>query len=287
MLNRGPALVEPSVTNPSDPNYNLRWDFAEFSFNNNEIFANISHVDFVSLPISMTLLNGLGLIQHVSGMGINGLDMVCSGLRIQESRDHAGWEKLIIQHPSGSQLRALSPNSGIVTDPGLFSNYFEPYVDRVWGKFSNTDLRVNTQAQWGILTGRVQNGILIVGGQGFPRPTTRDIFSCSTGAFADNGSAERAAIIPRLAAAFNRSTLMIDADNLVPDTPSLFYLDSPTNHYSRIVHEASIDGKGYAFPYDDVTAPDQPNVAGTVQDSEPRLLTLAVGGDGAWMRARL
>ena len=80
---------------------------------------------------------------------------------------------------------------------------------------------------------------------------------------------------------------MFDADNLVPDTPPPFYLDSPTNHYSRIVHEASIDGKGYAFPYDDVTAPDQPNVAGTVQDSEPRLLTLAVGGDGAWMRARL
>jgi hypothetical protein len=286
-LNRGPALVEPSVTNPSDPNYNLRWGFAEFTFNNKEIFANISYVDFVSLPISMTLLNGSGRTQHVSGMGTNGLDMVWSGLRIQESRDHAGWEKLIIKHPNGSQLRALSPNSGIVMNPSLFSNYYQSYVERVWNKYRNVDLRVNTQAQWGILTGRVHNDILIVGGQGFTKPTAHDIFSCSTGPFTENGSAERAAIIPRLAAAFNRSTLMIEADNIIPDTPPRFYFDSPTNHYSRIVHEANIDRKGYAFPYDDVTATGQPNVAGTAQDGDPRLLTLAVGGNGVWMRAHL
>ena len=31
MLNPGPALVEPSVTNPSDPNSNLEWAFCEYT----------------------------------------------------------------------------------------------------------------------------------------------------------------------------------------------------------------------------------------------------------------
>jgi hypothetical protein len=284
-LNRGPALVEPSVTNPSDPNYNLRWDFAEFSFNNQELFANISYVDFVSLPISMTLLNGAGVTKHVSSMATNGLDMVCSSLRNQDARDHAGWASLIINH-NGRPLRALSPNSGMVMNSTLFANYYQTYVDRVWNKYKTADLIVNTQAQLGILRGRVDhNDVLIIGGQGFTKPTARDIFSCSTGTFAENGSQERAAIIPRLAAAFNRSTLLLEVDNIIPDTPPPFYHDSPTNHYSRIVHEANLDRRGYAFPYDDVAASVQANVAGTVSDGDPRLLTLAVGGAGAWVQA--
>lgn len=35
-LNPGPALVEPSVTNPSDPNAQVNWGFAEFTFNSDQ-----------------------------------------------------------------------------------------------------------------------------------------------------------------------------------------------------------------------------------------------------------
>ncbi len=34
LLNPGPALVEPSVTNPCDPSINVMWDFCEFTYNN-------------------------------------------------------------------------------------------------------------------------------------------------------------------------------------------------------------------------------------------------------------
>jgi hypothetical protein len=44
LLNPGPAIVEPSVTNPSDPNINIEWDFCEFTFANNQLYANISYV---------------------------------------------------------------------------------------------------------------------------------------------------------------------------------------------------------------------------------------------------
>lgn len=32
LLNPGPGIVEPSVTNTSDPNYNLNWGFCEFTW---------------------------------------------------------------------------------------------------------------------------------------------------------------------------------------------------------------------------------------------------------------
>jgi hypothetical protein len=56
LLNPGPAIVEPSISNVSDPNINILWDFCEFTFANNQIYANISYVDFVSLSVALTLI---------------------------------------------------------------------------------------------------------------------------------------------------------------------------------------------------------------------------------------
>src|ERR1700722_20350104 len=38
LLNPGPGLVEPSVTNSSDPNAGIQWDFAEFTYNSAQLF---------------------------------------------------------------------------------------------------------------------------------------------------------------------------------------------------------------------------------------------------------
>lgn len=85
LLNPGPAIVEPSVTNPTDPNINHYWDFCEFTFNSSHLFVNISYVDFVCLPISLTLTNTSGRTQHVAGMGPDGLSTVCSALTAQSN----------------------------------------------------------------------------------------------------------------------------------------------------------------------------------------------------------
>jgi hypothetical protein len=154
LLNPGPALVEPSVTNPSDPNINGSWDFFEFTFNDAQLFVNVSYVDFVCLPISLTLTNTSGATQHVTGMGNNGLDTVCSSLAAQDASDHAGWSSLIVKNPSGRNIRALSPNNGIVLNNNLFANYFEPYVAQVWRTYQNQPLSIDTQAQWGTVTGQ-------------------------------------------------------------------------------------------------------------------------------------
>lgn len=45
-------------------------------------------------------------------------------------------------------------------------------------------------------------------------------------------------------------------------------------------HEVNLDGRGYAFPYDDVVPSGDagPDQAGTVFDANPELLTVTIGG---------
>lgn len=285
LLNPGPpgsssaALVEPSPFNPSDPNINIMWDFCEFTYNHDQLFANITYVDFVSVPIALTLNNSAGATQHVAGTAANGLDNVCAGLRAQSSADgNNAWASLIVSGQSGGNLRALSPNNA--PDKSLFNNYYQSYVDAVYSKYSSTPLSVDTQASYGTVSGTVQNGVLDFGAGGqFSKPSTADIFSCSTGPFADT-SGERAAFVPRIAAAFNRTTLLLDSTT-PSSTPAQYYQSSPTNHYSRIVHAANLDGRGYAFPYDDVTPTGGQDQSGAVQDGAPTLLTITVGGQNA------
>ena len=285
LLNPGPsgstsaALVEPSPLNPSDPNIDIEWDFCEFTFNEAQLFANITYVDFVSIPIALTLQNTAGKSQHITGTAADGLDAVCAALKQQASADNnPSWSSLIVSKPGGGNLRALSPNHA--PDPSDFQGYYQSYVDAVYSKYANTPLTIDTQASYGLVSGTVINGSLDFGTGGqFAKPSTADIFSCSTGPFQDT-SGERAALVPRIAAAFNRSTLLIETT-----TPSanstLYYQTSPTNHYARIVHSVNLDGRGYAFPYDDVTPTGGQDQSGAVFDSSPQLLTVTVGGANA------
>jgi hypothetical protein len=280
LLNPGPGLVEPSVSNSADPNIDLMWDFCEFTYNSSQLYVNISYVDFVSIPVSLALTDSSGAVQTVSGMPASGLDTVCSGLTAQNAADGAGWDKLIVTS-NGSNLRALSPNNGIVMDSSLFSGYFQPYVNEVWSQYASEALTVDTQASYGSVSGTVSGGVLNFSGVGtFAQPTAGDIFSCSTGPFA-NTAGEMGPLVARISAAFNRTTLLIDTDQPDGENPANYYKNSITNHYARIVHAANLDGRGYAFPYDDVTPTGGADQSGFVSSGSPTLLTVAVGGGTA------
>jgi hypothetical protein len=45
LVNPGPALVEPSVFNPSDPNAKINFGFVEFTLDPGQLYANITYVD--------------------------------------------------------------------------------------------------------------------------------------------------------------------------------------------------------------------------------------------------
>ena len=296
-INPGPALVEPSVANRSDANINIAWGFCEFTYNADQLYANISYVDFVSsLPISLSLSTISSTPPPaVRGLKPNGLAEIANALRAQHAADGVPWDQLIVPtSPSNNQpLRVLSPNIARVSNPSLFANYFEPYVNQVWAQYSNNPISIDTQAQWGVVSARIANNALTLtatntgfnqGSQkpitspiAFGRPSTADIFTCSTGPFATGSNPLINTLIPRVAAAFNRSTLL--KTNQLPASQNLYYQENVTNWYSKIVHLWNYDGRGYAFPYDDV----QPSGGGLEQSGEvhagdPRVWTITVGG---------
>ncbi|CZT09404.1 related to beta-1,3-glucanase [Rhynchosporium agropyri] len=284
LLNPGPGLVEPSVSNKSDPNYGKDWGFCEFTFNDFQLFANISYVDFVSIPIALNLSNSSGARKSVTGIPRDGLQQVFNGLVAQNSKDGKGWDRLIVRAKDGSILRALSPNTAIVMDPSLFQGYYDDYVNAVWKRYKTDTLSVDTQAQWGILKANVDlhtNLLTFPTIGAFSKPSARDIFSCSTGPFSGypSNTDVMGNLTARLAAALNRSTLL--EDNTQPGRNVDAYYkggNGVTNHYSRVVHAVNRDGRGYAFPYDDVGASGTSDLAGAVSDGSPALFEVIVGG---------
>ncbi|THW79736.1 glucanase b [Aureobasidium pullulans] len=277
LLNPGPALVEPSVLNPSDPNAKVNFGFCEFTLNDAQLYANISYVDFVSnVPIAITLQNSAGAIQHVSGMQAE-LNKVCDDLKAQAQKDGRPWDKLIVQE-NGQNFRVLNPSHGDAVGAN-FAGYYEPYVDQVWQYYSsdNRAFTLDTQAGPGKLQGKVVNNQLVIGEEAFEKPNTADIFGCNSGPFTTGPNGTRNAIIPRLAAGFIRTTLVTQTQQ--PSDPSTYYLTDPTNHYCRIVHERNLDKKGYGFAYDDVQPEGGADQSGKVNDGAPALFTIAVGGN--------
>jgi hypothetical protein len=280
-INPGPNIVNPSVTNPTDPNINVNWTFAEFTFNDAQLFANISYVDFVSIPVAMSIATRAGATLSVPGMRPDGFQTITAEMQAQAKRDGKPWDQLIHSY-NGRPLRVLNPTNLLSTNGNVWSNYWDDYVQRVWARFRNEDMIINTQADAGNLRGRVVGNELQLGVAGsFTPPSSADIFSCNTGPFATGSNQARNAAIPRLAAAFNRSQFLNTSDSQFPNggNPNMYYQDPVTNHYSRIVHQVQKDGRGYAFPYDDVVPDGGQDVAGTVFAGDPQVWTVSVGGN--------
>ncbi|KAL8825647.1 MAG: hypothetical protein Q9170_007714 [Blastenia crenularia] len=283
-LNRGgdgAALVAPSINNPADPNFNTQWGFCEFTFDPSQLFCNITYVDFVSLPIALSLTEQSGNKQEVAGFPPNGLESIASKLKEQKKADHQPWDSLIYA-PGGKINRILSPNNAILGNSKLFQGYYESYVDKVWAKYGSEDLHIDTQnGNWGKLNGKVHNEKISFNSKGksytFAKPSTADIFSCSSGPF-NLPNDEYGNIGARIAAGLNRSTML--TSTLHPDpSPKDFYPKGvPTNHYSRILHVVNEDHLGYAFPYDDVTPSNGQDQSGKVASGSPKSFTVTVGG---------
>jgi hypothetical protein len=276
LVNPGPGIAMPSVSNPSDPNISTSYSFCEFTYDTSQLYANISYVDFASVPISFNLQTGQGT-QVVQGLGQGSLETVASALRSQAAADGGDWSKLVVTDASGAALRVLSPNTAISSNPALFSGYLDSYIGQVWQKYQSTDLVIDTQASWGTVSGRVSNGVLTFPGVGsFGKPSTAAVFSCSSAPFT-TGNDEMGNLSARLAAGFNRTTILGNANQPDGENPSLFYAQPRTNHYARILHQTSADHLGYAFPYDDVH-PAGVDFEGRVQSSSPVLFTITAGG---------
>jgi hypothetical protein len=284
-LNPGPGLVEPAFATPTDANYGKTWSFCEFTFNSQQLYANISYVDLVtSLPIGLTLE---GDATHTVAPLPNGaVDKIASDLAAQAAKDGRPWDKLVIRGNGGSGddvLRVISPQN-------LMAPYFDrpaempfrdvwnSYIDQVWEKYRTTDLKIDLQGGRGVFTGRVSGDTLTFnGGHAFAKPTSKDIFTCNHGPFANNPDDpdDKKGLLARLAAGFNRSIMLTHTSQPNGAPAADYYKDAVTNHWARVVHANS--PIGYAFPYDDVRPDGEPDVSGAAHDGNPRRFTVTVG----------
>lgn len=272
-----PGLVQPGFT-PSDPNWQTNWTFCEFTFDSSNLYANLSYVDMVASPVAIQVTGSAGR-QTVSPLPSGALASIASGLQAQHASDGAPWDKLVSTDGNGNVLRVLSP----MHSPADFGSYWAGYLTGAWAHYESNSLTIDTQSGHGTFTGTVVNGALTFAGLNtngvpFTQPSAIDIFSCASGPLYNSGGDARGAVAARLAAALNRSTLLIGGGNDEPSgvAPAAYYQDPTTNHYARLVHKyASV---GYAFPYDDVVPSGGTAVDGHIQESSPTACTVSFGG---------
>ena len=281
----GPSLTCPSSNNPKDPSANINWGFVELT--NNEsggLYANLSYVDFVGLVLGMSMDAEDGSTQTALGLHANAIPAICQQLAAQTAKDGQPWSDLCQTASPGSPLRIVAPIDYISTQANAFQSYFDSYIDQVWSHYTTQTLTIATQSSAGNVQCKVSNNALSCAGDNrpYPRPSAADIFGCNSGPFAieANDNAVHRAVVPRLCAAFNRGTLLTGGGDLQPGLHAEQYYRQgpPANWYSAFVHANQVDGRGYAFSYDDVSPDGGVDQSGTVAGRNPRGLRVVVGG---------
>jgi hypothetical protein len=194
-----------------------------------------------------------------------GRDAVINGIRAQ-----SGWAGSVYTRGDGTVLRVLAPGKAAETG-GLSATYLDAYINSAWGAYASKTLTVvpfgdqPSIRYFGRTSGTVMNFTNSAGQQvaSFQRPTSADVWGCAGRLAAPNDQVV-GPISRTLCAALNRGTLgTIDTQ---PSTNAAdFYKSNPTNQYAKIIHANMVDGKAYAFPFDDVGA-----FESLVHDGDPR-----------------
>ncbi|MEV0057874.1 glycoside hydrolase family 64 protein [Saccharopolyspora shandongensis] len=252
-----PALQYPAGWVDTDPNHSILHDTVEFTLKPDGMYCNTSMVDMFSVPLSIRLQGAQD--QTTGTVPAGGREKILSG--VTENADFAGLRQ--------QDLRVIAPGHGL--DLGAFSGtYYDSYIDEVWAKYQGSQLKVNT-GDGRIFTGQISGDTFNFDGgvQPIGRPSTRDVLFCD-GALAAPNDGITGPVAAILGAGFNRSILLDLADQPGTD-PAAFYQHQVTNHFAKVMHANTEDGKAYGFAFDDVAG-----FASYVQDGAPKSITVTL-----------
>ncbi|WP_461024868.1 beta-1,3-glucanase family protein, partial [Thalassiella azotivora] len=273
------GLVEPASWNSGDPNHDVLFDWAEFTRNGTAIHINTTMVDAFSVPLSVSVTAANGVRRAEGELVEGGRQQVFDAVRALGG----DWADLVQTRASdGLPLRVVAPTHGLATS-GFDATYFDAYVDDVYTYYADRPLTVDTSL--GTFTGTVadgrwtfrrENGAVI---GALPRPTTRDVLGCS-GAMQPHDQPDLTAILAvgaRVCAAFHRGTLSTPSRPGLDRQPtydaSAFYRHPSSNHYAKVMHDATVNGRAYGFAFDDVAefnpSIDEPNPVSTTLTLTP------------------
>lgn len=252
-----PALQYPAGWVETDPNHSVLHDTVEFTLKPDGMYCNTTMVDMFSVPLSIRLQGAQD--QTTGTVPAGGRERILSG--VAENADFAGLRQ--------DDLRVIAPGHGL--DLGAFSGtYYDSYIEEVWAKYQGTQLKVNT-GDGRIFTGQISGDTFNFDGgvQPIGRPSTRDVLFCD-GALAAPNDGITGPVAAILGAGFNRSILLDLADQPGTD-PGAFYQHQVTNHFAKVMHANTEDGKAYGFAFDDVAG-----FASYIQDGAPKSITVTL-----------
>jgi hypothetical protein len=261
------GLVQPAVQDPADANAKILFDWTEFTFNASGLWINSSQVDHFAIPHAVSVTTADGTTRATGAIKPGGREKVFAALAKQP-----GWSGTVVTRADGVKLRALAP--GKAADAGAFSKtYLDSYITDVWNTYKSRTLTVVPfQLEPGKKffgrtdgSGQTMNFTDASGKQVYSirKPATADVWGCDGALIAPN-DAVGGPIARSLCASLNRSTL--GRIHTAPTyEPAQFYQGDITNFYSKVVHEAHVDGKAYGFAFDDVAAQES-----LVHDGDPR-----------------
>lgn len=260
----------PDLLNPNDPNIDVFYDWYEYTYVHNTDVAfggNTGMVDQFGVPLTHRVVNAaLGIDSTKGTTGTH--DQILSQYNAFVPPAFRGL---------ASAFRVKAPYKDSFRPGFANANYLQPYIDQVWNQYAVGDF--NFQRPGDSFVGRVINGRLQFTWNGagpffIDKPTTFDAFGC-TGNFA-KGSGPELALEAEFCGAFNRGVAHNTANW---HNPGAYYQNGAMqNEYAHFWHTNGINGKAYAFAYDDTN--DQSSVIiipNLPSHPYPDSLTITVG----------
>ncbi|WP_433295869.1 beta-1,3-glucanase family protein [Actinoplanes sp. CA-030573] len=265
------GLVQPAPWAGGDPNHDILFDWSEFTLDDGGLFLNSSQVDMFAVPHIVSVTGGNGAVLSTGELKAGGRQKVID--TIKGSPDFA---KSVVTGADGTVLRVLAP--GKAADAGLMSpTYLDSYINSAWSAYASKTLTVVPFGDrpdtkfFGRTAGNVMNFTDTSGNvvASFNKPSTANVWGCDGALGAPNDQVV-GPIARTLCAALSRGTLG-RLDTQPSGTGADFYQGDPANLYARAIHQNMVDGKAYAFAFDDVQ-----NQESLVHDGDPRLASITM-----------
>ncbi|MEU4426546.1 beta-1,3-glucanase family protein [Actinoplanes sp. NPDC024001] len=248
------GLVQPAPWAGADPNRDILFDWSEFTLNDSGLWLNSSQVDMFAVPHVVSVTGGDGRTRKTGEVVPGGRQKVIDAVKANPD-----FARSVVTGSDGTVLRVLAP--GKATDAGLMSPaYLDAYISRAWNAYTAKTLTVVPFTdQPGVrFAGRTSGDVMSFTDTtgktvaSFTKPSTANVWGCD-GALAAPNDQVVGPIARTLCAALWRTTLG-ELDTQPSGTAADFYRGEPANVYARSIHDNMVDGKAYAFAFDDVQA---------------------------------
>ncbi|MFF5294196.1 beta-1,3-glucanase family protein [Paractinoplanes globisporus] len=265
------GLVQPAPWAGGDPNRDILFDWSEFTLDAGGLFLNSSQVDMFAVPHIVSVTGGSGAVTSTGELKAGGRQRVID--TIKAAPDFA---RSVVTRSDGTVLRVLAP--GKAADAGLMSpTYLDSSIASAWNAYTSRTLTVVPFGDrpdtkfLGRTTGDVMSFTDATGKvvASFTRPSTANVWGCDGALGAPNDQVV-GPIARTLCAALQRGTLGT-LDTQPSGTAADFYQGKSPNVYAKAIHDNMIDGKAYAFAFDDVLHQES-----LVHDGDPRVASITM-----------